>query len=147
VTDRKVQLGVGSLETMDGARVAYLTEYLVGQGWLREQAAVACADWVAGRRDKLAETSLPVLERGQRAWRKIARVLRSPTPEFLVSVVEHRTLMRRGGRWLLASEGRLNRLRIYALRFTSLAEALEVAREVVSGNMGMAALPVPARDA
>ena len=62
MTDRKVQLGVGSLETMDGARVAYLTEYLVGQGWLREQAAVACADWVAGRRDKLAETSLPVLE-------------------------------------------------------------------------------------
>ena len=66
MTDRKVQLGVGSLETMDGARVAYLTEYLVGQGWLREQAAVACADWVAGRRDKLAETSLSVLERGQR---------------------------------------------------------------------------------
>jgi hypothetical protein len=62
-------------------------------------------------------------------------------------VVEHRTLMRRGGRWLLASEGRLNRLRIYALRFTSLAEALEVSREVVSGNTGMAALPVPARDA
>jgi len=145
MTDLTAQATKQDGASLEGMRQAYLTEHLVGQGWTREMAAAAAGAFVAGGPASVPGATRPALDNAQRGWRAIARVLHAPAPEFFVRVVKLPAEGQPANRWLLASEGRLNHLRIHAVRFKQMGDALSVAREVATENPGFAALPAPTR--